>query len=229
VTVSLIIANAVVFAKEVMMSEWQLVAFANTYGMIPRETMRAWAHLSLGSPHAGLTFITSIFLHSGWMHFLGNMWFLWIFGDNIEDHFGHIRYLFFYLACGIGAELAHFILHPLSNIPCIGASGAIAGVLGAYAVRFPMARILTLLPFFWLFFAEIPAFYFLGIWFVFQLLPGIGTIGALKGAGVAYWAHVGGFLIGMVSVLFLRRRKRSRQSVYTDFHIAPSSRSRRRW
>lgn len=156
----------------------------------------------------------SMFLHGGWLHLAGNMLFLWVFGDNIEDRLGHGRYLCFYLACGVAATLAHAGMNPTSAVPAIGASGAIAGVLGAYLVLFPRQRITTLIPIFvFITIREIPALVLLGFWFVLQLFVGTVSLGGTihEQGGVAYFAHIGGFLTGMVLVILfggLRRRRR---------------------
>ena len=158
----------------------------------------------------------SMFLHGGWLHLGGNMLFLWVFGDNIEDRLGHGRYLLFYLACGVAATLAHAAMNPGSSVPSIGASGAIAGVLGAYLLLFPRQRITTLIPIFiFITVREIPAIVLLGFWFVLQLFVGTVSLGGSihEQGGVAYFAHIGGFLTGMVLVILLgglpRRRRRS--------------------
>jgi membrane associated rhomboid family serine protease len=148
---------------------------------------------------------TSMFLHGGWLHLIGNMWFLWIFGDNVEDTLGSVRYFFFYLLCGLGAGIVHWLSQPASPVPTVGASGAIAGVLGAYAVLFPGARVLTLVPvFFVIQLVEVPAILLLALWFLLQLLT--GAVAPLHGTsgGVAWGAHVGGFLLGLLAVLFFR-------------------------
>jgi membrane associated rhomboid family serine protease len=149
-----------------------------------------------------------MFLHGGWLHFLGNMLYLWIFGDNVEDRLGHLRYLIFYLVCGTVATLAHVWMNPASMLPTLGASGAIAGVMGAYFVLYPHSRILTLVPLF-IFYVkifEVPALVFLGIWFAIQFLSGAASVGVESG-GVAVWAHVAGFLTGMLWVLIFRARR----------------------
>ena len=154
----------------------------------------------------------SMFLHGGWLHLAGNMLFLWVFGDNIEDRLGHGLYLVFYLACGVAATLAHAGMNPTSAVPAIGASGAIAGVLGAYLILFPRQRITTLIPIFiFITIREIPAIVLLGFWFVLQLFVGTVSLGGSihEQGGVAYFAHIGGFLTGMVLVILfggLRRR-----------------------
>jgi len=153
-----------------------------------------------------LTMLTCIFLHGGWMHFLGNVWFLHIFGDNVEDRMGHVGYLVFYLASGAAASFAHLLSAPGSTIPTIGASGAIAGVMGAYLLLYPRARVLTLIPIFIiLHMVVIPAPVFLGIWFLIQLFQGTMQVAATEAAGVAWWAHIGGFAVGAAVAWILQR------------------------
>jgi membrane associated rhomboid family serine protease len=162
-----------------------------------------------------LAIVTSMFLHGGFLHIAGNMLYLWIFGDNIEDRLGHGKYLVFYLLCGIIATLAHAFFSPASRIPTIGASGAIAGVLGAYLVLYPHARVTTIIPiFFFITVREIPAVFILGFWFVLQLLSGIGSLGvpdAQDLGGVAFFAHIGGFIAGMVLVFLFGGTQRARR------------------
>jgi rhomboid family protein len=148
-----------------------------------------------------MPFLTSMFLHGGWLHLIGNMWFLWVFGDNVEDRLGHISYLCFYLFCGFGSGLAHVMMNLGSGVPSLGASGAISGVLGAYIVLYPRAKVLTLVPLivFW-FTVDLPAYVILGYWFVIQFVAGIGAVGKAAGGGVAYWAHIGGFVLGVAVV-----------------------------
>lgn len=151
------------------------------------------------------TLLTCIFLHGGWLHFLGNMWFLHIFGDNVEDRLGHLGFLVFYCACGVLASLAHLATNPESPIPTIGASGAIAGVMGAYFVLYPRASVLTLVPI-WIYLEilVLPAPIFLGIWIIFQLLQGTLAISGVEAGGVAWWAHIGGFFVGAAFAMLLR-------------------------
>jgi membrane associated rhomboid family serine protease len=153
-----------------------------------------------------------MFLHGGWMHVLGNMLYLWIFGDNVEDRMGHGRFLAFYLLCGVAAAMLQVAFSPGSSVPMVGASGAIAGVLGAYLVMFPHSRILTLVPIFVVVqIIEVPALYFLGFWFLLQLFGGVGSLSRTADVGgVAFWAHAGGFLAGVVAVWFFRRPERQR-------------------
>lgn len=152
-----------------------------------------------------LTLLTCCFLHGGWMHFLGNMWFLHIFGDNVEDRLGHIGFVLFYAASGVLASIAHFVTNPESTVPTIGASGAIAGVMGAYSVLYPKSQVQSIVPIFgFIQFMVIPAPWFLGIWFVMQLFQGAAAITAQATTGVAWWAHIGGFVVGMAVAAFLR-------------------------
>jgi rhomboid family protein len=200
VTVLLIVLNSLAFLFELSLPDRGLSAFLRMYGVVP-------------AAFVPLTILTSMFLHGGWLHFLGNMLYLWIFGDNVEDQVGHAKFLLFYLLCGAVAGLAHVFMNPASVVPTIGASGAIAGVMGAYFVLFPHSRILALLPLF-IFWEviEVPAIFFLGIWFVMQFFSGVGSIAmgtrAATGGGVAFWAHVAGFLAGMVTVFVFRKPTR---------------------
>ncbi|HOE96002.1 MAG TPA: rhomboid family intramembrane serine protease [Candidatus Sumerlaeota bacterium] len=171
------------------------------------------------------TFLTSIFLHGGLLHFLGNMWFLFIFGDNVEDRLGHARYLLFYLACGVLAGLAHFSFQMESIVPTIGASGAIAGVMGAYLVLYPHARVLAIVPVFVLLYTVVvPAPIFLGVWFLIQLVQGAIGLGSLEMEGVAWWAHIGGFAAGIAAVIVLKALGQLRPPVK---HIIPGTRHMR--
>jgi membrane associated rhomboid family serine protease len=159
-----------------------------------------------------LPILTSMFLHSGWWHIISNMWVLWIFGDNVEDYLGHFVYLLFYLGAGVAGALLHVMFNWTSAIPTVGASGAIAGVMGAYFVLYPKARVLTLVPFFFVFFVWLPAWIVLGYWFLAQFLGGAAT--AISSAhtsargGIAFWAHVGGFLSGLLLIKLLPHRQR---------------------
>jgi len=194
VTVSLIAVNALVFFYELSLDRFSLNHLIAAHGLIP-----ARLHLD--------AFVTSMFLHGGWLHLIGNMWFLWIFGDNIEDILGHAKYLLFYLLCGVAAALVHVAFNGDSRLPTIGASGAIAGVMGAYLVKFRHSRVVTLVPIFlFLTTMEIPAVYILLYWFAVQLFSGFGSIGysQLSQGGVAWFAHVGGFLAGMLLILAMR-------------------------
>jgi len=171
--------------------------FVFTYGLVPaRYTVPELTSYFTPFQQA-VAFVSFMFLHGGFLHLLGNMWSLYIFGDNVEDRLGPLRYLIFYLLCGLLSGLTHFVFNLDSRIPTIGASGAIAGVMGAYLLLFPTARILTLIPIFFIpYFIEIPAFFFLGIWFLLQFLS--AAVSRADMGGIAWWAHVGGFLFGMV-------------------------------
>lgn len=155
---------------------------------------------------AFLRLLTSMFLHSNFLHIGGNMLFLWIFGDNVEDFFGHIGYLFFYLVCGIGASLVHVFFNLSSHVPALGASGAISGVMGAYILLYPRARVLTLV---FVFLLPIPAVFVLGEWFIVQFLYGLNALGGGSSGGVAWMAHIGGFLLGMLITVFFKGRERT--------------------
>ena len=208
VTAALIVINTLAFLYELTLPERLEQAFFMSYAMVPaRLTHLLTAHAPLDVTL--LPFLTSMFLHGGWLHLIGNMWFLWVFGDNVEDRLGHFSYLVFYLVCGIGAGLAHVVMNLGSRVPSLGASGAISGVLGAYIMLYPGARVLTLMPLiiFW-FTVEIPAFIVLGWWFVIQFLSGISSVGARSSGGTAWWAHIGGFLLGVGLVKIWPQRRR---------------------
>jgi membrane associated rhomboid family serine protease len=206
-TVALIVVNVLVFLHEIALGPY-IERFVYAYGLIPRRFVY-WPGNPL-DPLRVLPLFTSMFWHGGWLHLIGNMLYLWIFGDNVEDRLGHLRFLLFYVTAGAAAGITHVLLSPTSNLPTVGASGAIAGVLGAYLVTFPRSRILTLIPiliFPW--FVEIPAMVYLVFWFLLQLLEGIGTLGApVATGGVAVWAHVGGFVAGVVLVKLMQPPRR---------------------
>jgi membrane associated rhomboid family serine protease len=207
-TVALIVINFVVFFYQLTLDPRALQSFILTYSMVPARAQLALAHSQYTLAQGFFPLFTSMFLHAGWLHIIGNMWFLWLFGPNVEDRLGHFPYLGFYLVCGLGAGIAQTLFSLGSTIPGLGASGAIAGVLGAYVVFFPSSRILTLVTlFFWWFFARLPAVLFIGLWFAVQFLSGIGSLGSAQAGGVAWWAHVGGFLLGMLLVSGMRRNQ----------------------
>lgn len=192
----LIAVNGLVFLVQLTQGA-QLERFVFTYGLVPARFTNPELAAYFGLAGNLLSLLTFMFLHGGFWHILGNMWSLHIFGDNVEDRLGPLRYLVFYLACGWVSGLAHMLLNPSSPIPTIGASGAIAGVMGAYFVLFPTSKILTLIPIVFIpWFVEIPAVVFLGIWFLLQFLNAAGSHGAAT--GIAWWAHVGGFVGGIV-------------------------------
>ncbi len=201
----LILSNLFIFVKEVQFAQaGTLDALMKSYSLIP-------AHF-INDPVVHLREVfTAMFLHGSWGHVIGNMWFLYIFGDNVEDNLGHGRYLFYYLLMGVGAAIGQIAAAPHSTLPMIGASGAIAGVLGGYIVLYPRARVLTFFIFvIFVRFIEVPAYLFLGLWFVMQALNGVGslTVQAAHGemGGVAWWAHAGGFLAGFVFIPFFKRK-----------------------
>jgi membrane associated rhomboid family serine protease len=204
-TVLLIAVNAAIFVWEARMPPAQLEQLVFACGMIP-----ARYPLPAGDCDY-LPFLTSMFLHGGWLHALSNLWVLWIFGDNVEDRMGATRFLGFYLLCGLLAGALHWVTNPESRVPTIGASGAIAGVMGAYFVLYPRAKVVMLVPiFFWPFFFEIPAVLFLGFWFVTQFFSGTLALGAGETAGgVAWWAHVGGFVAGILLLPFFYSARHS--------------------
>ena len=182
----------------------QLQRFIITYGLVPARysVPQIAAHFSLGQQVFAL--LSFMFVHGGFWHLLGNMWCLYIFGDNVEDRLGSLKYLLFYLLCGFASGLTHLFLNWHSHLPTVGASGAIAGVMGAYFLLYPHSKILTFIPIFFIpYFLEIPAFFFLGLWFILQFLSAAGTPD--QGGGIAWWAHIGGFFFGMVFLkIFLR-------------------------
>ncbi len=211
VTVTLIVLNVLIFLFELSLGE-HLSEFFDLFGVVPAtyfELKEAGAPFFL----VYYPFLTSMFLHGGWMHLIGNMLYLWVFGDNVEDRLGHFKFLIFYLVCGFAAAYAHVYTNPHSEIPTVGASGAISGVLGAYFILFPHSRIITLIPIFFFFdLIEVSAFFFLAFWFVLQFFNGIASLGAATyttTGGVAWWAHIGGFIAGALIALFFVRRRRS--------------------
>jgi membrane associated rhomboid family serine protease len=202
--------NAFVYQLGVVPVRFSVVLF--NHGYVPWNLVPQLGTRYVPTMAAVLPLFTSMFLHSSWLHLIFNMWALWIFGDNVEDYLGHALYLVFYLLCGLGAGLLHIVFNYNSVIPSVGASGAIAGVMGAYFLLFPRARVLTLVPFFWFFFLWLPAWIVLGYWFVAQFLSGAATSITARGGnatGIAFWAHVGGFLAGMLLIkLFPGRARR---------------------
>lgn len=204
VTRTLIALNALAFLYELAQGE-RLRELFFAWGFVPERLSAAFSGSGELSA-AAITLLTSMFLHGGWLHLLGNMWYLWIFGDNVEDRLGHWRFLAFYLAAGLFSALAHAFFNPSSPVPTVGASGAIAGVLGAYALAFPRARVITLLPVFFFFqVIAMPAMLVLGLWFVFQFLSGALSLAGPASGGVAWWAHIGGFAFGYALMAWLGR------------------------
>ena len=195
ITITIIVLNALMWLFEVSLPHESLNEFLTVYGVVP--AYFSWP-----------TLITSMFLHGSWSHVIGNMWYLWIFGDNVEDRVGHGRFIVFYLLCGIVAALGQVAVDPHSMLPTIGASGAIAGVMGAYFVLYPHSRVLTLIPWIFLQVVELPALVLLGFWFLMQLVDaGAVAVTAGTGGGVAFAAHVVGFVVGAGGVLVFRKRE----------------------
>jgi len=200
VTVIIISLNILVFLFQISLDPYERNYFIGAYGIVPDR-------LNYSS------IVTSMFLHGGWMHLIGNMWFLWIYGDNVEDVLGHGKFAMFYLLCGIAAGLVHILLNADSRIPTIGASGAIAGVMGAYLVKFPHSKIITLVIIVvFVTIVEVPAVFMLIYWFAIQIFSGVGSIGYsnVSKGGVAWFAHVGGFLTGMMLIYLLGSKERFR-------------------
>jgi membrane associated rhomboid family serine protease len=214
ITLLLIAVNVAVFAYQLSLGPRAEASLIRAYGLVPH-------NLSLfvqGKATAGQALpplFTCMFLHGGFLHIIGNMWFLWIFGANVEDSLGSFAYFLFYIVCGIGSGLTQVLFSWGSRVPSIGASGAISGILGAYIVFFPGARILTLVPLFIIWWTiRLPAAIFIGLWFVLQFLSGLGSLdstAAASAGGVAWWAHVGGFLLGVFFALPLRSRMSARR------------------
>ena len=208
----LIVINALVFFWELSLgASGQLDAAIEVFGFVPRRFF-GWEQAG-GAPLDPWRFVpllTANFLHGGWLHIIGNMWFLGVFGDNVEDRLGHFRFVVFYLLCGAASMLVQGAVLPTSRVPAIGASGAIAGVLGAYLVLYPGARVRTLV---FLFIVDLPAVVFLGVWFLTQLLNGTASLtpgAGVAAAGVAWWAHVGGFVVGMGLCVLFRKDEPAR-------------------
>lgn len=207
VTIILIALNFYIFFQQTTGTTGQMEELIWTYGFTPALLTERIKVLSLG----GLFYaplLTAVFLHGSWFHVISNMLYLWIFGDNIEDKLGHFRFLLFYCLTGIAANLFYYVTAFNSPIPLVGASGAVAGILGAYFITFPHARITTLIfVFFFAFLRQIPAVFFLFIWFIIQVFNGVFNAGA-TGSAVAWWAHIGGFIIGLILMPLLQKRKR---------------------
>jgi membrane associated rhomboid family serine protease len=213
VTAGLITANVLAFFYELSLGR-ELETFIMQYAAVPRRFFAPDASLF----ERFFPLFVSMFLHGGWAHLVGNMLYLWIFGDNVEDRLGHGRFLVFYLLCGLAAALAQILLNPTSRIPMVGASGAIAGVLGGYLLLFPHSRVLALVPIVFFFqIVEIPAFIFLVFWFFIQFLSGAASIATTQATGgVAWWAHIGGFVSGLALVyLFPKRSQTEKRQTWT--------------
>lgn len=212
ITYFLIISNTVVFLFELMLGQGARNVFVYQFGLVPAN-ITAFFQGTVGVPAeaAFVPVLTSMFLHGSWLHLIGNMWALWIFGDNVEDHLGHFLYLVLYLTTGIAASAVHTFFNLNSMVPSVGASGAIAGMMGAYFVLYPRARVLTIVPFFFAFFMWLPAWIVLGYWFVLEFLQGSATAIAATSStqgGIAFWAHVGGFIAGVLLIRVFPSRPR---------------------
>ncbi|TVM16009.1 rhomboid family intramembrane serine protease [Oceanidesulfovibrio indonesiensis] len=208
--VYLIIAlNAAVFLFELSLTHEQLFEFVHLYGVVPARYLHAEGTVWEQHPGTILSLFSYMFLHGGWMHFIVNMWTLWIFADNIEDVMGTVRFLIFYLLCGLAALGLHMVFNAQSMMPVLGASGAIAGVMGAYFLLYPHSKVLTLIPIIFIpYFVDLPAVIYLGLWFLIQLSSGISSVGAGESGGIAWWAHAGGFLGGILLLPLFRQSKR---------------------
>ncbi len=219
ITWTLIILNGIIFLFEISIPKNILGMIFYHFGLVPaRYSYPNWAYIH-GLPFDDyFSFLTNMFLHEGWLHIIGNMWFLHLFGSTVEDRMGHGRFLLFYLLSGIASSVIYFMADIHSKVPAFGASGAIAGVMGAYIVMFPKARILTLIPiFFFPLFVELSAFVYIGFWFILQLFSGtLSFASPATGGGIAWWGHIGGFIAGIVLLPFFRRRLSSYRTSYPD-------------
>jgi membrane associated rhomboid family serine protease len=215
ITYFLIVLNGIVFIYELGLSPEILNSVILKFGLIPARIMKPHFNVLMGFSSPGwISFLSSLFLHGSWLHVVGNMWSLFLFGDNVEDRLGHLRFLLFYVLCGVAAGLAHVIFHPASTLPTIGASGAIAGVMGAYFVLFPRSKIIVLFPIlFYPLFLEVPAIFYLFIWFLTQIYSGAYALqqGQSNMGGIAFLAHAGGFLAGLFFLAFLLPRGKKKQ------------------
>lgn len=208
ITVSIIIVNFLVFLYQNTLSERELMYFIYRFGLIPALLFSGIQEISITNRFTPI--VSSMFIHGSLLHVLSNNWYLWIFGDNVEDRIGHLRFILFYLTCGIFAGLIHAFLYSNSKIPMVGASGAISGVLGAYFILYPFSRIETLVFFFFFFrLISIPAFILLGLWFVYQFYAGINNLGSI-GVPIAFWAHIGGFISGIFLLRYFLINKNRR-------------------
>jgi membrane associated rhomboid family serine protease len=207
VVFAIIALNALIWLYEVSLlygpgGDLELARFVQEWGVVP-------IRLTYGpDPMAWLTPLSSMFMHGGWMHVIGNMWFLWVFGDNVEDVLGKGRFIVFYVACGLVAVAAQVVIDPSSQVPMVGASGAIAGVLAGYVMLHPKARVTTLIPFIFIMFVELPAYVFIFVWFAYQLVLGVGSLGSIGDnvGGTAFFAHIGGFLAGLALIKIMAPR-----------------------
>lgn len=216
-TWTIIALNVLVFLAEATLSETELNDFIQQFGVVP---MRFLGDMSLEQV---LTIYSAMFLHGGWLHLVSNMWAFFIFGDNVEDRLGHVNFVIFYLLCGTFAAVGQIVMSLTSSVPMVGASGALAGVLGAYILMFPRSRIITLIPIFFIIplFVEIPAVIFLGLWFLTQFFTGLGALDAsplAAEAGVAWWAHIVGFITGVLFVKLFEQRPKRREFLPDEYY-----------
>ena len=210
INILLILANVAAFLHELTLSPKMGHALVYTFGLIPAHEQLLFAKHGIGLGQAIVPMFTSMFLHGGWMHLLGNMLFLWVFGGAVEEALGPFQYLIFYLICGVGSALVHTMFNLGSKVPTVGASGAISGVMGAFIVLFPTARVTTLIPPLIFFTVRIPAFLMLGYWFSrYNFSAALAAAGNVRPGGVAWWAHVGGFILGALLVVGTRTKMRS--------------------
>lgn len=208
VTLVLIAVNTMVFLYQLSLDRTAQTALLYGLGFVPARLPMALRSPEMSFGDALLPLWTSMFLHGGFLHLLGNMWFLWVFGDNVEDRLGHLRFLVFYLLCGVGAGLVHALVELNSPVPTVGASGAVSGVLGAYFVLCPRSRVITLVPLLFVFFTvRLPAMVVLGYWFLIQFFQGLSTLSGEQTAGVAWWAHIGGFVFGVLLLRMVRHTR----------------------
>lgn len=221
VTWLLISVNLLIFGYQSTMPQQEIVAFFNQYGFIPLDLSQNISqgfgiHLMPVIP----TLLSSLFVHGSWLHVVSNMWSLWLFGDNVEDSVGHFRFLLFYLAGGVTASMAHYLFNSTSSLPTVGASGAIAAVMGAYLLMFPLARIRTLVPLLFIpLFFDIPALVFIGFWFITQVFSGVSsTLTSYPDGGIAWWAHVGGFIFGLLVIPLIRKKRWQYHCFYENGH-----------
>ena len=224
VTIIIIVINVIIYAFQWLLPDMLNVRLIYTFGFLPARLSESLLNRQVSYPDL-LPLLTSMVLHGSWLHLLGNMWILWLFGDNVEDRLGHFKFFLFYLLSGVAAMSLHYITNPGSPVPAVGASGAIAGVMGAYFILFPQARITTLILIVFIpLFINIPAVVFLLIWFLMQVYSGtINSLAGGVGGGVAWWAHIGGFLGGIL-LLKLMYTGRHRRPVSYDYHWTVSRR-----
>ncbi|NLO83536.1 MAG: rhomboid family intramembrane serine protease [Clostridiales bacterium] len=209
-TLTLIVVNVLLFVNQWLLPDREFAEMVYQYGFVPVRFLRSLIELRIFETQTYLPMLSSMFLHGNWVHLISNMWMLWLFGDNVEDLMGYARFVIFYILCGLIAGFTHFLFNPASSVPTVGASGAIAGVMGAYFVMFPHSKIATLVPVFVFLpmFIHVPAFIYLIIWFISQLLSGVTQwVGGSSVGGIAWWAHISGFIAGVLMHRYFVRRR----------------------